>query len=434
MSDSNKGNSRQSVTAISVQNIGKCYPIYAKPFDRLKQALWPGKKNFYTEFWALNGISFKINKGETLGIIGSNGSGKSTLLQLICGTVKPTMGELNINGRVSALLELGAGFNPEFSGGDNIFLNAAVMGLSREETEKRYDEIVAFADIGDFIDRPVKTYSSGMYVRLAFAVAVNVSPDILLIDEALSVGDARFQQKCMAKIRKFCESGTVVFVSHDTAAVTELCSRAIWMKSGRVQMDSSPKKVVEKYLQYMYEGEESVQDNDSGISANPTSNNGKFENFVPVDNKKQQFGNKKAVIERVRFISRSQYSSVAYAGEKCEISMIVQTFETIKKPIAGYLVKDPLGREIFGDNSGLMKLEYPEMESGSFYHICFQINEWPNLIEGDYVLSLAVGDGTFEEHDLCHWVYDVLVIKSVAIRPPAGMFSIPNTEMKIVGL
>ena len=241
--------------AIRANNLGKCYQIYEQPLDRLKQSLWRARRRFYREFWALRECSFEIKKGETVGIIGSNGSGKSTLLQIICGTLNPTEGELGVNGQIAALLELGAGFNPEFTGRENVYMSAAIMGISRSEIESRYDEIAAFADIGGFIEQPVKTYSSGMYVRLAFAVAVNVSPDILVVDEALAVGDARFQQKCMAKIRSFCQTGTVIFVSHDTAAVTELCSRAIWIESGRIRMDGPPKYVVEKYLQFMYEGD-----------------------------------------------------------------------------------------------------------------------------------------------------------------------------------
>ena len=241
--------------AIRATAVGKCYQMYEQPLDRLKQSFWRTRRRFYREFWALRGVTFEIGKGETVGIIGSNGSGKSTLLQIICGTLNPTEGELRVDGQIAALLELGTGFNPEFTGRENVYMNAAIMGLSRAEIDSRYDAIAAFADIGSFIEQPVKTYSSGMYVRLAFAVAVNVSPDILVVDEALAVGDARFQQKCMAKIRAFCQTGTVILVSHDTAAVTELCSRAIWVEAGMIRMDGPPKHVVEKYLQFMYEGD-----------------------------------------------------------------------------------------------------------------------------------------------------------------------------------
>lgn len=229
--------------AIRVQNLSKCYPIYDAPRDRLKQFVVPrlqglvGRKTakqYFREFWALRDVSFEVKKGETVGIIGRNGSGKSTLLQIICGTLNPTKGGVETRGRIAALLELGAGFNPEFTGRENVYLNAAVLGLSNEEIDTRFDEIAAFADIGDFIERPVKTYSSGMMVRLAFAVAIHVDPEILIVDEALSVGDAYFQAKCAHRIRSIISKGvTVLFVSHDTASVKSLCSRAILLDSGR---------------------------------------------------------------------------------------------------------------------------------------------------------------------------------------------------------
>ena len=214
--------------AIRVQNITKTYQIYDKPQDRLKQSLWRGRKQFYREFKALDDVSFEVKKGETVGIIGRNGSGKSTLLQIICGTLAPTSGTVEVNGRVAALLELGAGFNPEFTGKENVYMNASILGLSKEEIDAKYDDIVAFADIGDFIEQPVKTYSSGMYVRLAFAVIAHVDADILVIDEALAVGDVFFTQKCMRFIEQYQENGgAILFVSHDMATVTKLCQSVL---------------------------------------------------------------------------------------------------------------------------------------------------------------------------------------------------------------
>ena len=317
--------------AIRAGNLGKSYQIYEQPLDRLKQSLWRKRKRFYREFWALRDVSFEIRRGESLGIIGSNGSGKSTLLQLICGILNPTEGGLEINGRTAALLELGAGFNPEFTGRENVYMSAAIMGLTRAEIDSRYDEIAAFADIGSFIEQPVKTYSSGMYVRLAFAAAVNVSPDILVVDEALSVGDARFQQKCMAKIREFCQTGTVIFVSHDTAAVTELCSRAIWIESGRIRLDGSPKSVVEKYLQFMYEGdggyEAPVLENDTGCPHGFDSGG-----FTAIGDDIRQFGDRRVTIEAVRIVSQGSRDGVVYAGQGCEIGMALHAHKNIANP------------------------------------------------------------------------------------------------------
>ena len=247
--------------AIDVSGLGKCYQIYKNPADRLKQFILPrfnrivGGENikFYEEFWALHDVSFKVNKGETVGIIGKNGSGKSTLLQMICGTLAPTSGAVNVNGRIAALLELGSGFNPEFSGRENVYLNAAILGLSKEEIDSKFDEIAAFAEIGDFMDQLVKTYSSGMYVRLAFSVAIHVNPDILIIDEALSVGDELFQRKCFSRIETIKSNGsTILFVSHSGSTIVELCDRAILIDSGEKLIEGAPKHVVSSYQKLLY--------------------------------------------------------------------------------------------------------------------------------------------------------------------------------------
>jgi len=416
--------------AVRANNLGKCYQIYEKPLDRLKQSLWRARRRFYREFWALKACSFEIKKGETVGIIGSNGSGKSTLLQIICGTLNPTEGELEVSGKIAALLELGSGFNPEFTGRENVYMSAAIMGISRSEIESRYDTIAAFADIGSFIEQPVKIYSSGMYVRLAFAVAINVSPDILVVDEALSVGDARFQQKCMAKIRAFCQTGTVIFVSHDTAAVTELCSRAIWIESGRMRMDGPPKYVVEKYLQFMYEG-------DDRFEAPALKSDVNFQcdfdtdGFTPVGDDIRQFGDRRVTIEAVRLVSQGSRSrnGVAYAGQACEIGMLLHAHRDIANPIAGYLVKDRLGRELLGDNTNLIRKELPSLSSDRRYVITFQIDAWPNLLEGEYSLAVAIADGALRDHMQCHYLHDAVIFKSVPVRMPGGMFSVPNTKV-----
>jgi lipopolysaccharide transport system ATP-binding protein len=239
--------------AISVRGLGKCYRIYNRPQDRLKQALCRGRKQYFREFWALRNVSLEVHRGETVGVMGRNGCGKSTLLQLICGTLTPTAGQVEIHGRIAALLELGAGFNPEFTGRDNVYTNAAILGLSRQEIDARYQDIVAFAELGDFIDRPVKTYSSGMHVRLAFAVAISIEPDILVVDEALAVGDEAFQRKCYARIQAIQErGGTILFVSHASAAIVELCNRAVLLDRGELLLSGRPKTVVNKYHKLLY--------------------------------------------------------------------------------------------------------------------------------------------------------------------------------------
>lgn len=237
-----------SEPVILLRGICKSYPIYGKPHHRLLQMVSPDPGRWYREFHALRGIDLAIARGETVGIVGRNGSGKSTLLQLICGTLTPTSGDMRVNGRIAALLELGAGFNPDFTGRENVFLNGAILGLSQAEVEAKFDDIVAFADIGEFIDQPVKTYSSGMYVRLAFAVAINVEPEILVVDEALSVGDEGFQRKCFARIDAIRNAGaTVLFVSHSAGTVVDLCDRAVLLDHGEIIAEGTPKHVVSRY-------------------------------------------------------------------------------------------------------------------------------------------------------------------------------------------
>ena len=414
---------------IKTQNLGKCYQIYNRPIDRLKQSLWRHKKKFFREFWALKDVSIEVNRGETLGIIGSNGSGKTTLLQLICGTLRPTTGSVSVEGRVAALLELGAGFNPEFTGRENVYMNAAVMGLSRNEIDRRYEDIAKFADIGQFIEQPVKFYSSGMYLRLAFATAVHVSPDILIIDEALAVGDARFQQKCLARIREFCRHGTVLFVTHSSDVLTELCARALWIENGRVQMDGEPKAVVEKYLEFMYEGQNAfsrkieVEVDQGGGSADRSG-------FVAVNGKIRQFGNRKALIEGVRIVSANKTNSIAHTGQPCEISVLIRCREEIQQPIVGFIVKDRLGREIMADNTAYISDgDLPPFKAHKRYLVSFSIGAWPNLREDDYSLSVAIADGFVDEHEQCHFLHDIIIFKSIPIRNTHTILCVPDTKI-----
>lgn len=238
--------------AIELRGVGKTFEIYERPIDRLLQMLCRGRKNFYRRFTALHDISLSVSRGECVGIVGRNGAGKSTLLQIIAGTLSPTTGSVRTCGRVAALLELGSGFNPEFTGRENVYLNAAILGLSDEEIDARYDDIVNFADIGEFIDQPVRNYSSGMVMRLAFAVIAHVDADILIVDEALAVGDAYFTQKCMRFLRHFLEEKTLFFVSHDMAAVNSLCTHAIFLEHGQIKSQGDPKTITELYLEDMY--------------------------------------------------------------------------------------------------------------------------------------------------------------------------------------
>ncbi|MBB6732283.1 ABC transporter ATP-binding protein [Cohnella zeiphila] len=256
--------------AISIQNVSKIFKVYNKPQDRLWQGLFKSKKKLYREFWAINDLTFTVKKGECIGIIGRNGSGKSTILQIIAKTLKPTSGQVEVNGRVSALLELGSGFNPEFTGRENVMTNGVIMGLSIDEVMKKMPEIEAFAEIGEFIDQPVKTYSSGMFVRLAFACAIHVNPDILIIDEALAVGDMRFQLKCIERLKKLKSEGkTILFVSHDSFMVRNFCDQAIWMMDGKIHLRGDVNTVTEQYQDFMkYEGD---QQNSPALIGSPVT-------------------------------------------------------------------------------------------------------------------------------------------------------------------
>jgi ABC-type polysaccharide/polyol phosphate transport system ATPase subunit len=255
---------KQDDVIIQVVNLGKCYRIYDSPKDRLKQALWRGRRQYYREFWALRNISLEVRRGETLGIIGRNGSGKSTLLQMICGTLTPTEGALQTHGRVAALLELGSGFNPEFTGRENVAINARLLGLSEKEVDEKFDEIVEFSEIGQFIDQPVKTYSSGMFVRVAFAIASHSDPDILIVDEALSVGDFAFQNKCITRIKQLRDKGmTLIFVSHDLSTLQLICNRAIWIHEGQLKAVGDPVQICQDYYAF-------TANNNSSLPPGPT--------------------------------------------------------------------------------------------------------------------------------------------------------------------
>jgi lipopolysaccharide transport system ATP-binding protein len=356
--------------AIEVSGLSKCYQIYDKPSDRLKQMLMRGRKQYYKEFWALKDVSFKIKKGETVGIIGRNGSGKSTLLQMICGTLNPTAGEVKVNGRVAALLELGAGFNPEFSGVENIYMAASLYGLSKDEVDQRFDAIAKFADIGDHIHQPVKTYSSGMYVRLAFAVIAHVDADILVIDEALAVGDAFFTQKCMRFLRKFMEQGTVLFVSHDTGAIINFCQNAVWLNKGLLVKAGTPKVIAEDYLASLYEdGEQITRSNDDAKDDGTVKQDGfNSEGCEPVEpieyylgdlrvfrfkpENVRDFGKGKAKIIDVQIVDRYRNNILQCSGgEIITLKITVQALQNLSQPIIGFSFKDRLGQVLFGENT-----------------------------------------------------------------------------------
>nr|WP_302641428.1 ABC transporter ATP-binding protein [uncultured Agathobaculum sp.] len=370
---------------INVQGLKKVYPLYKKTNDRIKEAFSLTGKKYHTDFVALDDVNFTVEQGECVGIIGVNGSGKSTLLKILTGILSPTQGTATVNGKVSALLELGAGFNPEYSGIENVYLNGMLMGFSKEEMDKKIDEIIAFADIGDFIHQPVKMYSSGMFVRLAFAVAISVEPDILIIDEALSVGDVFFQRKCYEKIKELAGKATVLIVSHDLNALTKFCKRFILMGNGKVVFDGEANQAITKYFklkQGTASGEKQI-----------TSLNKTTEMLNMKSPKREQYsGAMNIVIDKYFYsINSNAYYEKCEAGDVFCIQLLVDSNEAYDDVIVGYQIRDKYGNEIFGETSLTSDVNQYALESGKNL-IEFEF-QWPEIREGDYFITLGIGRG-----------------------------------------
>ncbi|MBR5515666.1 MAG: ABC transporter ATP-binding protein [Clostridia bacterium] len=376
-------------SAIEVNNIVKKYPLYKKKRDKIREAFSLTGKKYHKDFEALKGVSFSVEKGECIGIIGLNGSGKSTLLKILTGVVAPTSGSVNINGRVSALLELGAGFNPEYTGIENIYLNTLLMGFTRAQTDEKLQDILDFADIGDFVYQPVKIYSSGMFVRLAFAIAVAVEPDILVIDEALSVGDVFFQQKCYNKIREFAKKSTVLIVSHDLNSITKFCSRILVMNNGVLIYDGKAKDAVTEYYKVKQgnilskEARKQIEDSYTGISK---------DKLVKAE-LHQYSGRMDAVIDSFYY----QVDDLPF-GEYCEfgktvfVKMLLRSNRPMESIIIGYQVRDKYGNEVFGETSMTSGDDIVSLPCGESM-ISFKFT-WPEVREGDYFITLGIGEGT----------------------------------------
>lgn len=444
-----------SDVAVQVDGLSKCYQIYEKPHDRLMQMLSRGRKQYFHEFWALKNVTFEVKKGETVGIIGRNGSGKSTLLQMICGTLTPTVGKIHTCGRVAALLELGSGFNPEFTGRENVYMAASLYGLSKQEISKRFDEIAAFADIGDFIDQPVKIYSSGMYVRLAFAVIAHVDADILVVDEALAVGDALFTQKCMRFIRKFREEHSLLFVSHDTSAVINLCDRAIWLDEGNLVETGPSKEVCDSYLNKLFDSLSDMEKPKQASRAYSIKrlgdadliwkdhradfvNNSNLRNDLEVFKFKSidsgNFGGDDAIITNVVLLdSNGNPLNWIVGGEKVCLRVEATSAIPLKSPIIGFFIRDRLGQTLFGDNTYLSFSDEPhQVSAGEFLSAEFDFF-MPWLAQGDYVIQVAIAEGTQAEHRQLHWIHDALVFRSHHSPVSTGIIGVPMLDIRLFG-
>ena len=376
-----------SEIAISLKNVSKCFKRYTQPVDRLKDLLL-SETSRADEFWALRDINLEVLKGETLAIVGQNGSGKSTLLQIIVGTLTPTIGEVQVKGRVSALLELGSGFNPEFTGRQNVFFNGQLLGLNQKEIENKFDAITEFAEIGDFIEQPVKTYSSGMFIRLAFAVAVNVEPEILVVDEALAVGDTKFQFKCFAKLKEFQKKGvTILFVSHDSNSIKRYCNRAVLLNSGQLLLEAEPNKVINYYTQLLFPEEQvkevkqaiEEQDKDSILSKITSQNNEKNE---------YRYGNGRGEIIKIfTKNSKGEQTKNFISCEKVNFILEVLVKDFLEEPVFAMTLKDSRGEDIYVTNTYVQNIKIPTLIPGSLVKVSFE--QHLMICPGNYFISFG---------------------------------------------
>ncbi len=431
--------------AIKVTNLEKVYKLYDKPSDRVREALRIGRGSHHTEHRALKGVNMTIRQGECVGIIGTNGSGKSTILKIITGVLSPTSGEVEVNGRISALLELGAGFNMEYNGIENIYLNGTMIGFSKKEIDQKMDEILAFADIGDYVYQPAKTYSSGMFVRLAFAVAINIDPEILIVDEALSVGDVFFQAKCYHKFEEFKEMGkTIVFVSHDLGSISKYCDRVVLLNQGvklgegnaRQMIDTYKQVLVGQYVAPEAEGERLVDDEQlremaaKGIDGSKTGAGREEKQSGMSENPELlEYGSKKAKITEYYITDeKGTRTSAILKGSAFAIHMRVEMAERINAPIFAFTIKNVRGTEITGTNTMIEKAFLESVEEGETREITF--TQKMDLQGGDYLLSLGVTGYEGDDFTVYHRLYDVLNVTVISDKDTVGFYDM-NSQVTV---
>lgn len=432
-----------SDVVVNAEGLGKSFLIYAKPEDRLKQMLWRKRRKLFTEYWAFQNVDLKIKRGEAVALVGRNGSGKSTLLQVITGTLQPTTGHLAVTGRIAPLLELGAGFNPEFTGMENVRLAASILGLSSDEIEARIPSILDFAAIGDFVDQPVKSYSSGMYARLAFAVSAHVDADILIVDEILSVGDAAFGQKCMRYIRRFREHGTLILVSHDQSSVNALCDRAVWLDRGKVRADGPAADVGFQYqaaLRNELDGggfaigerrrQAAIKTSNVPHVAHQRIKASDKRNLLEVfafNESSPAFGTGGAQITKVTLEEDGVGSASLEGGEDVVLTVDVAFDQECASPIVGFYVRDRTGQNLFGDNTFLTYSDSAlGAQAGDTVKARFAFR-MPYLPSGDYAVTVAVADGDARDHVTRHWLDEALIfrVSTSPLRVGAGIVGIP---------
>ncbi len=412
--------------AIDVKEVVKIYKLYDKPKDRIREAFGFGKKQTHKLHYALNGVSLKIRRGETVGIIGTNGSGKSTILKIITGVLNPTSGEAVVQGRISALLELGAGFNMEYNGIENVYLNGTMMGFSEKEIDRKLPEILEFADIGDYVYQPVKTYSSGMFVRLAFAVAINIEPEILIVDEALSVGDVFFQAKCYHKFEEFKKLGkTIVFVSHDLSSISKYCDRVFLLNKGNLLGEGSPKEMIDAYKRVLV-GQYEVPDHKEGQNLlgdeELQAAAGKASGINP---EVLEYGTKQALIEEYYITDdRGVRTTAVIKGSAFTVHMRVRFTDHVPAPIFALSFKNVIGTEITGTNSMIEKAFLDSAEPGQVKDVTF--TQRMTLQGGEYLISLGVTGYNGDTFEVYHRLYDTINITVVSDKNTVGYYDMES--------
>lgn len=408
--------------SIIVENISKVYPLYQNPQDRVKEIFSFKKKKYHEDFVALSDISFIVHEGETLGIIGKNGAGKSTLLKIITGVTTPTTGSIEMQGSVAALLELGTGFNPEYTGYENIYLNGTMRGYTREQMDEKIDGIIAFADIGEYINQPVKTYSSGMFARLAFSVMVSFKPDILIVDEALSVGDVFFQQKCNTFMKEKMKNVTKILVTHDMNSIANMADRVILLDKGKIIKEGKPLDVIEHYLKIMHT-EIYLDNTENKIAVDEMKDitNG-IDNWFSISSD-ETGGALEVVIEKFLFTVNGTIGDVVKYGDKIKIQLLLKSKKNCENIIWGYTFKDKYGNSIFAQNTLGAGIRIEGIKKNRAYLLQLSF-PWPQVKEGDYFLTLGIGEGEDQMvHTIQCWAHNVAHVQGIASIPMHGIFN-----------
>ena len=424
--------------AISVQGVSKIYKLYDKPIDRLKEAVSLTHKSYHRDFFALSDISFDVKKGETVGIIGTNGSGKSTILKIITGVLSPTTGTAEVSGNISALLELGAGFNSEYTGLENIYMNGTMMGFSRQEMERRMDDILRFADIGDFVNQPVKTYSSGMFVRLAFALAINVDPEILIVDEALSVGDVFFQAKCYRRMEEMMKNGTtILMVSHDMGSIIKYCDKVVLLNRGHFVAQGEAGKMVDLYKKILANqtdelAEALIEEKKEalGLPVEATVSDKRMKDRMNLNPEVQEYGDGRASFEDFGTLdARGNVTNLLLKGEMFTIRERIRFHAPIENPIFTYTLRDKKGTDITGTNTLFEGTEIKPVKDGDVYTVSFR--QKMNLQGGEYLLSMSCTGYENGEHVVYHRLYNVLSLTVISNKNTVGFYDM-GSEVEAV--